>query len=278
MRRSEHKRYKYLKQSPQLDSRSKLLEVARSVCAERSLHRTTLHLAVYILDTFMDVFEISHERLRLFSVVCVLIASKIEDRSECVPRWEEIQQFLDPTNQAGPRECRILECMILNSLNWRVGVPTAATFMEYYIDQSITVQDVQGSENSETVNLKNLQMFKDLRLIMYNLIYYLLDLSLNEVALIGVLPSKLAAASILCARFLLSYEPIWTINLANVTGYVLEDVIKLAKELLVIYKVDYYVQKDLDLNKCKKRQSGYNSSVPPEKISRKIENKTRNLE
>lgn len=256
MRESELSLPKYYMRSPQLDMRCKLIEFTKTLCTERMLSRTTLHLSRYLLDTFMDTFEVAEERLRLFACVCVLLAAKLEERSDLIPRWRDLKQFLETmpstlksvsTNVPGllSKEYAIFECMILNTMRWKLSVPTAATFIEYYIVASLTIRDVPirlrcwpGGKRS--------QNYTELRLRMYNLIYYLLDMSLSSLDLIGALPSKLAAASILCARHILHYRPFWTAELHQITGYAIEDVVAIAKLL----REQYLATLDLDIPIC----------------------------
>lgn len=241
MRASEATLLKHHKRSPQLDSRAKLIQFTRTLCTKRHLARTTLHMSCYIQDRFMDVFEIAEERLKMFAAVCVLIAAKLEDRSDCIPRWADLQPLFEAKIDA--REYAIFECMILNSLRWKMNVPTAASFIEYYIVASITIQDVPIRLRGRPAEDKKSQVYPALRLKLYNVIYYLLDLSLEDVAMIGVRPSKLASACILCARQVLGYRPFWTEELRFVTAYQMQDISGIAKELrrqyVAVHDLDY---------------------------------------
>lgn len=245
MRRTELQQARHMMRSPQLESRVKLIEFARTLCTSRSLARTTLHLSCHIIDRFMDLFEVAEERLRMFAAVCVLIAAKLEDRSDCVPRWSELQPLFE--RQIETREYAILECMIINALQWKLSLPTAASFLEYYIVGSITISDVPirlRTSRPHSAMTPNSQVYPALRLQMYNLVYYLLDLSLNDLQMIGMRPSKLAAATILCARQIMDYRPFWNTELQHLTDYgVQDDVFSLASKLRMLY---------VALNSCKR--------------------------
>lgn len=250
MRSSELTQFKYSKRSPQLDSRIKLIQFCRKLCVDRLMARTTLHMACYILDRFMDVFEIAPERLKMFGAVCVLLAAKVEDRGDLIPRWADLQSLFEA--KVEPREYAIFECMILNSLRWKINVPTAASFIEYYIVASITIQDVPIRLRGRPAEDQKAQVYPALRLRMYNLIYYLLDLSLEDVDMIGVRPSKLASASILCARQILGYRPFWTEELRYITKYNMQDIFGIAKML----RKQYVAVHDLDLAKGSVERQG----------------------
>jgi hypothetical protein len=46
----------------------------RAVAEELNLSNTSVHLAVYLLDIFMDNHRIVEERLGLVALVCILLA------------------------------------------------------------------------------------------------------------------------------------------------------------------------------------------------------------
>ena len=235
MRISELSLVKHNMRSPQINERAKLIEFARTLCSERMLARTTLHLACFVIDRFMDVFMVAQERLKLFVTVCVLLAAKLEDRGDNIPRWAELKPYLE-SGLNDPKELATFELMILNALRWKVNIPTAASFLEYYIVASIRMDDVPIRLRSWTDSKcdsaeRHSQVFPALRLRMYNLVYYLLDLSLSDHRMIGVRPSKLASACILCARQMQGLRPFWTAELTSMCQYEMQDVCGVAKDL-----------------------------------------------
>lgn len=249
MREEEQKLTQHNRHSPQLDSRPKLIEFAKTLCRDRLLSRTTLHLACYIIDRFMDLFEIGEERLRMFCAVCVLIAAKFEDRGECIPRWAELLALFG--TEIDSHEYTIFECMILNSMHWKLTIPTAASFLEYYIVASVTPQDVPVLLK---LRQQKLQIFPELKLKMYNVIFYLLDLSLDRVDMIGVRPSKLAAAAILAGRQLLGYRPHWTKELQILTEYQIQDIFAVAQQLGMLYEEADELHCDQRISGAEKRE------------------------
>lgn len=63
-------------QSPQIQYRSYLVNWMKQIAADKKLATHSIHLAVYILDLFMDNFNILADRLQLIALVSLLLASK----------------------------------------------------------------------------------------------------------------------------------------------------------------------------------------------------------
>ena len=66
----------FLAQSPQLSSRRYLVDWLAIICDKYQLCPTARHLAVMLLDFFMDKFDIIDQQLRLVALGCLLVASK----------------------------------------------------------------------------------------------------------------------------------------------------------------------------------------------------------
>lgn len=58
----------------QLKYRHVLVSWLRAVAEELHLNNASVHLAVYLLDIFMDNHRIVEERLNLVALVCILLA------------------------------------------------------------------------------------------------------------------------------------------------------------------------------------------------------------
>ena len=77
-------RYKELKlpsykgQSPQLSLRRYFADLIAIVSNRFTLCPSARHLAVYLLDLFMDRYDISIQQLHLVALSCLLLASKYE--------------------------------------------------------------------------------------------------------------------------------------------------------------------------------------------------------
>lgn len=80
--------------SPQLKCRSHLVDLLEKVCLRRNFTRNTLHLAVYLLDLYMEFHNISLDSLNLVAVVALCIAAKFEETENFVPKYTDIHTFI----------------------------------------------------------------------------------------------------------------------------------------------------------------------------------------
>lgn len=73
-------------QSPQIHLRRYLVDWLAILCERFEIGRHALHLAVYMLDRFMDHYAIVKEsQLQLLALACLLIASKFLPKScKCI--------------------------------------------------------------------------------------------------------------------------------------------------------------------------------------------------
>ncbi|XP_055280994.1 cyclin-J isoform X4 [Moschus berezovskii] len=97
-------RYKELKlpsykgQSPQLSLRRYFADLIAIVSNRFTLCPSARHLAVYLLDLFMDRYDISIQQLHLVALSCLLLASKFEEKEDSVPKLEQLNSLVHETD------------------------------------------------------------------------------------------------------------------------------------------------------------------------------------
>lgn len=62
-----------------------MIEFTSIICKYLPLSDTTRHLAVLLLDHFMEKHSIMDFRLKLVALTCLLVAAKLEDRDDYLP-------------------------------------------------------------------------------------------------------------------------------------------------------------------------------------------------
>lgn len=75
-RRQEDNLPVYYARSPQIESRRYLVDWLAVICDRFDVCPTGRHLAVTLLDYFMDKFEIEPQQLQLVALGCLLVAGK----------------------------------------------------------------------------------------------------------------------------------------------------------------------------------------------------------
>lgn len=138
------KNYPFLYQSPEVHHREHLLNCITFIAESESLGRTSVHLAVYLLDFYMDNHQIAVERLELVAVVCLILACKMEEKEDKIPKITEINGSIRSTFNL--KEYISLECMILTFYNWNIILPTTAHFIEYFIAEAVSIDDFMESK------------------------------------------------------------------------------------------------------------------------------------
>ncbi|KAF6199106.1 hypothetical protein GE061_007131 [Apolygus lucorum] len=227
-------------QSPQAGSRASLVDWMRTVAEKYRLSKLTIHLAVYIIDRFMDTHNIATQKLGMVAMVSLLIASKFEDNADKTPSISSMISILaeDDRNAVTVSQAVVLEMFMLHSLNWRLGWPTAATFAEYYTLFAV----VNGDK--DPINTPH----RSLKIVVQSSYDTFLDKTLMCVDLVNAAPSKIAATCLLAARINNMVTPPWPESLVTVTWYSYERLCSIAHFLLSLDTYDF--------------ESGYSSSSP----------------
>ncbi|XP_069671697.1 cyclin-J-like isoform X2 [Periplaneta americana] len=214
LREREVKRTPFYQQSPQFKYRSILVAWMRSIAEDLHLNNAAIHLAVYLLDIFMDNHRIEEERLNFVALVCILLAAKTEERDANVPKISELNTRVG--NQYPATDFISLEFMVMHFFHWNLVIPTAAHFAEYFTVFATSLSDMNSAP-------PQFNTYPDLRNAVQQYIRDFLDLSLQEVCLIPMKPSFVAAVCIAAARQFLHMSPKWPDVLENVTMYQYKD-------------------------------------------------------
>lgn len=166
------KRFPFLFQSPEVNHREHLVNCIKFIAEREGLGRTSVHLAVYLLDFYMDNHRIAVERLELVAVVCLILACKMEEKEDKVPKITEINGSIQ--NSFDLKEYVSLECMILTFYNWNIILPTAAHFIEYFIAEAISEEDLIVNKFDQRV-----ENFGDIKCHIEGLIIDYLDITIG---------------------------------------------------------------------------------------------------
>ncbi|XP_064630907.1 cyclin-J-like isoform X2 [Lineus longissimus] len=219
---------RYLAQSPQLHQRRYLVDWAAEICDQFSLCYTTRHLAIHLLDFFMDNFFIDLDRIFLVVLGCILVASKYEEKEVDIPRWPQLNNYIHNSTFTG-LEFVQMEITLLTFFKWQVGIPTAAHFTDYFLMISLKAIMVH-CESPNWVN--QIQYF------MAKYIDYFLEISLQDQTYRKYRPSLVAAASITASRICLNIPPSWPKEMEQASGYLWEEIEDPVCRMLESQKVD----------------------------------------
>jgi len=195
----------YMENQPHTNEimRSILVDWLVDVHLKFKLVPETLYLNVSIIDRYLERSQVTRQKLQLVGVVALLIACKYE---EIYP--PDIGDLVDVCDKAcTKKEIIQLEGTILKTLEYKITIPSAHTFLVRYLKAA----------------------HADANII--QLSCYILDGTLQSYKLLRYLPSQLAAAAVLIARKSVGRN-IWSPTLLKYSSYCEEDIIPVAKAVL----------------------------------------------
>jgi hypothetical protein len=155
----------------------------------------TMYLTANLIDRFLERKLVIRQKLQLVGVTAMLLASKYEEIYA-----PEVRDFVYITDKAYTREQILqMESTMLNTLDFRITVPTSFVFLNRYLK----VADA------------------DQRTVLFAT--YLAERTLQEYKLLQHLPSKVAAACVNIALRTLRTSDAWTPTMTYYSGYSQEE-------------------------------------------------------
>lgn len=159
----------YKAQSPQLSLRRYFADLVAIVSNHFRLCPAARHLAVYLLDLFMDRYNVTVQQLHVVSLSCLLLASrftfpppesgppsdvevmsvlvagKFEEREDRVPKLETLNSLgcMSSMNLVLTKQGLLhMELLLLETFQWNLYLPTAAHFIDYYLSIAVSEGDL----------------------------------------------------------------------------------------------------------------------------------------
>nr|XP_046258712.1 cyclin-J isoform X1 [Scatophagus argus] len=227
-------RYKELKlpsykgQSPQLSLRRYFADLVAIVSNRFRLCPAARHLAVYLLDLFMDRYDVTVQQLHMVSLSCLLLASKFEEREDRVPKLETLNSLgcMSSMNLVLTKQGLLhMELLLLETFQWNLYLPTAAHFIEYYLSIAVHEGDLHDGWPMTCLEKTKLYMAKYAD--------YFLEVSLQDHVFLCFAPSLVAAACVATSRLILHLSPTWPPRLQRLTGYTWDNLVPCAEKLLM---------------------------------------------
>lgn len=199
------KRQPIAHRSPQDGYRPYLVQYLKDVAVKKELSHCCLHLAIYIMDLFMDNHSITKQKLLLLVHVCLWISGKMEDSKKIV----KLTDIAASNSNFPSSDYRNLEILILKYFNFDIMFPTPALYTHYYIQAALNKKDLNKLKVSFTTAIDRLHI--EIRRYLDKILG---DIHYNQ----QCYPSLMAAAIISAARLKIGL-PGWTIQMETLTDY-----------------------------------------------------------
>ncbi|XP_024866081.1 cyclin-J isoform X2 [Kryptolebias marmoratus] len=250
----------YKGQSPQLNFRRYFADLIAIISNRFQLCPAARHLAVYLLDLFMDRYDVTVQQLHMVSLSCLLLASKFEEREDRVPKLETLNSLgcMSSMNLVLTKQGLLhMELLLLETFDWNLYLPTAAHFIEYYL--SVAVREGDLHDGWPLSSLEKTKLYMD------KYADYFLEVSLQDHVFLGFVPSLVAASCVAASRLILHLSPTWPPRLQRLTAYTWENLVPCAEKLLVAHDCDV---REANKQKCppvghqQQNQTLFHSSAP----------------
>ncbi|KAJ8266764.1 hypothetical protein GJAV_G00134440 [Gymnothorax javanicus] len=223
----------YRAHSPQIGMRRYFADLLAILSNRYQLCPAARHLAVYLLDLFMDHYDVAVKQLYVIALSCLLLASKFEEKEDRVPKLEQLNAlgFMCSLNLAlSKRDLTRTELLLLETFGWNLCLPTPAHFIDYYLHASVQQADLH--HGWPLSSLSKTKAFMD------KYTHYFLEVSLQDHAFLSFRPSQVAAACIAASRICLHIAPSWTSVLQLLTGYTWDHLTRCIELMLLAHDND----------------------------------------
>lgn len=245
MRKKEQYDYPtYKATSTQMWARRQLVDWISVIVESFNLEMTSHHLAVYLMDYFMEKLEVESSHLYLLAIACLCLAVKYEEHCEKRPRLCSLNSLIPShgllnIRQYTASELRSMELSVLSYFNWSLSIPTCAQFLPYYLLVAVDKSDLRNGipiTNKEAVQSclkKHTQYFQ--------------EISLQDPTFRNYLPSLVAASCIAASRISLNLSPSWPKSLELMSGYYLEELLPCVHMMIRLQQVDKHHHSDVQV-------------------------------
>nr|XP_046159760.1 cyclin-J-like protein [Oncorhynchus gorbuscha] len=246
----------YKSHSPQIGMRRYFADLLAVLSNRYQLCPAARHLAVYLLDLFMDHYDVAVRQLYIIALSCLLLASKFEEKEDRVPKLEQLNSlgFMCSLNLSLSRKDLVkMELLLLETFGWNLCMPTPAHFIDYYLHAAV--------QEGELHNGWPLSSLSKTKAFMDKYTHYFLEVSLQDHAFLGFRPSQVAAACIAASRICLQITPSWTTVLHLLTGYSWEPLTPCIELMLLAHDNDVK-----QANKSKSNSPSVQSPLQPQAL------------
>lgn len=206
----------YQFQSPELEYRPYLVGFLKDLQCELHFSMEALHLAVFLLDFYMDSHVMGQEKFSLHTLCCMFLAVKFEDKLGTLPPLQAFHSVVDtPFTRSDVMQ---VEMDVFEYFDFSIGRPTVAHFAQIFLIFLIDIEDLDSSLSVEESAAECIELFNSAQAILTDI----LDKCLGEVEYLRFEQSRVASAMVLTARKKLNLFPCWTESLQLMTGYTLD--------------------------------------------------------
>ncbi|XP_052227638.1 cyclin-J-like [Dreissena polymorpha] len=221
--------------STQLWMRRHLVDWLSEIVGELGVCATAQHLAVHLLDHFMDGLEVEMAYLHLAALTCLLLAVKFEDHCDRIPHISRLNSYVHVNQYNGgqpytARQFLQMELNILKFANFELCIPTVPHFLPYFLKVAVDEDDLVDGAPISSKGLVETYLHKHAA--------YFQEIVLQDHMYSEYCPSLVAASCVAAARICLHLTPTWPKQLELMTDFFLEQLLPCIKNMLGTHQRD----------------------------------------
>ncbi|XP_060559930.1 cyclin-J-like [Ruditapes philippinarum] len=226
-------------QSSQLWIRRHLVDWLAVIVSEIGICATAQHLAVYLLDYFMDGLEVELCYMHLMALTCLLIAVKFEDHCDRIPHYNKLNSYIPVTqyNTGQPytaRQYLNMELNILKFSSFELCIPTVPNFLPYFLKVAVDEDDLRDGIPITSKSTVETYLEKHA--------FYFQEIVLQDHMFRIYAPSLVAASCVAAARICLHLTPTWPKQMELMTDYYLEQLLPCLQSMLGTHQQDSLIK------------------------------------
>lgn len=215
------------RESPQMTSRRRLVDLI-GICVKKfELTRDTQHLAVKILDCFMGGNDIPVSLCGDVAMAALSLASKMEEHEPKIPKIRMLKRFM-----CDGGDCNVtflyLEAKILKFFDWNLSMVTCVQFINLLAPWAMEGH-IWNEKSHPSLT------FEEYQENFWEFIHYFMEISLQDQHLIRLRPSVIASSILYCGRATFGLDPPWSTSLRVLSGNSVEEIHDTVLRLLSTY-------------------------------------------
>jgi len=234
MRQRESKLSTYKRRSPQLEHRRVLVDWLCTKGESLEFPKSTIHMALVLLDRFMDCHSIEMEHLHFVCLACLSVSGKFDMKETKVLRFSRLKTLLEESPdlpELKPAILKYLEGLILAHFDYNIFIPSPTHYVDLLLSNHVLFPD---DVDVDGIPIRN--NFSEMLESLTDFIRYFLDISMQDDGLVGEKYYVIGGASIFCARSVLEVWPIWPPHLERLFALSEAEFSKCSSTLLATYE------------------------------------------
>ena len=168
----------FSKRSSHFTHRRVLVDWTCTAGEKFKLSKSTIHLAIVLMDRYLDRNAITASVIPYVCLVCLTVSAKFDCKETSVPKFSKLKALLKEHNVMwSPAEFRRFEGVIMKNFNWNIFIPTPTHYVDLLKPQIVFPTDlIRGCIIAKNV-------YADVVERLNEFVHYFLDISMQVLSI-----------------------------------------------------------------------------------------------